>query len=589
MSGLETESELLSQQDLTTLQDSLRVLTDVVERQRTALSQLGRFRAGSAQNQIEQTLTDMDQVLPNLHSAIQHLDRQLRDQERERSQLQALYHVSQVINSSLDLGQVLNQVMDQIIQLTKAERGFLMLLNEAGELEFRVARNVDQETIAGSSFEISRSIVRRVAEQATPIVTTNAQEDPRFSAQESVVAFSLRSILCVPLRVKERVTGVIYADNRIRAGLFSDEDRDMLTAFANQAAVAIENARLFESVANAKNLMDNIFASITSGVITTDVQDQITLFNRAAERILGLPAQEAEGAPYTQVLRPLRDQIAGLVQRVKTRDEPVSWEIESELPHRGPVNLNMNLSPLKDAHQTTTGVAIVVDDLTEQRQREAQTRYIQEVLRSYLAPQVVEQLLADPDKLSLGGERRIVTTFFADIRGFTTFSEQLGPERLMDVLNSYLSLGADAVLLHEGTLDKFQGDMVMAFFNAPLEQEDHALRSVRAALAMRSDIMAYHRQVERAMRLSFGVGINTGEAVFGNVGTAAIKNYTIIGDSVNLAKRLQEEARPNQIILGQATYELVKDYVIANELPPVKVKGRAALERIYELIDLKGV
>jgi PAS domain S-box-containing protein len=512
----------------------------------------------------------------------------MQNQQRERGELEALFHVTQVVNSSLDLDQVLNQVMDQIIQLTQAERGFLMLINDEGELEFRIARNMDQETIEGSSFNISRTIVQRVADQGEPVVTTNAQEDPRFSAQESVVSYNLRSILCVPLSVKDKVTGVIYADNRIKSGLFGERHRNVLTAFANQAAIAIDNARLFASVVDAKNLMDNIFASITSGVITTDIQDQITLFNRAAEHIMGLPATDAEGAPYSKALQPLRDQISPLIQAVKTRDEPVTgWEIEPELPGRGTVNLSLSVSPLKDSRQTTAGVAIVMDDLTERRRLEARTLYIRDVLMSYLAPQVAEQLLADPEKLRLGGERRVVTTFFADIRGFTTFSEHLDPERLMDVLNRYLSIGAEAVFLQEGTLDKFQGDMVMAFFNAPVDQEDHALRAVRAALAMRADIRAYHEQVASPYRLDYGVGINTGEAVVGNVGTAQIKNYTIIGDSVNVAKRLQENAMPNQTLLGLSTYELVKDFVTARELQPVRVKGRETVERVFELIDLK--
>jgi PAS domain S-box-containing protein len=323
-------------------------------------------------------------------------------------------------------------------------------------------------------------------------------------------------------------------------------------------------------------------------VITTDVQDKITLFNRAAERILGVAVDDAEGAPYHKVLRPLRDQVNPLLQTVKTREEPVTgWEIEPELPERGTVNLSLSLSPLKDANHTTTGVAIVMDDLTERRKLEARTRYIRDVLMSYLAPQVAEQLLADPQKLRLGGERRIVTTFFADIRGFTTFSEHLDPERLMDVLNSYLSLGAEAVFLQEGTLDKFQGDMVMAFFNAPVDQKDHALRAVRAALAMRADVEAYHARVTSPYRLEFGVGINTGEAVVGNVGTAQIKNYTVIGDSVNLAKRLQDNAGPNQILLGASTYELVKDQVEVKKLEPIQVKGRDAFEQIFELIDIK--
>jgi adenylate cyclase len=588
MSGFADTAKETTQRDLATLQESLQILNNSIESQRMALAQLGPARPGAPVGQLHQSLADMNALLPRLRAATDQLTRDVQSQQRERGELEALFHVTQLVNSSLDLDQVLNQVMDQIIQLTQAERGFLMLINDRGDLEFRIARNMDRETIEGSSFNISRTIVQRVADEGEPVVTTNAQEDPRFSAQESVVSYNLRSILCVPLRVKGKVTGVLYADNRIKAGLFGERHRDLLAAFSNQAAIAIENARLFASVVDAKNLMDNIFASITSGVITTDIQDQITLFNRAAERILGLPAGKAEKTHYAEVLRPLRDQISPLIQAVKTRDEPVTgWEIEPQLPGRGTVNLSMNLSPLKDSRQTTTGVAIVMDDLTERRKLEARTRYIRDVLMSYLAPQVAEQLLADPEKLRLGGERRIVTTFFADIRGFTTFSEHLDPERLMDVINRYLSLGAEAVFLQEGTLDKFQGDMVMAFFNAPVDQEDHALRAVRAALGMRADIRAYHEQVDPAYRLSFGIGINTGDAVVGNVGTAHIKNYTIIGDSVNLAKRLQDYAAPNQILLGSHTHELVKDYVVARQLEPVQVKGRAAVEQVFELIDLK--
>jgi adenylate cyclase len=577
------------QDELATLKQSLQALGASLDRQRVVLAQLGPVQPGAPQAHLHQASAEIAAVLPRLRTAADRLTRELQNQRRERGELEALFHVTQLVNSSLDLDQVLNQVMDQIIQLTQAERGFLMLINQAGELEFRVARNMDRETIEGSSFEISRTIVQRVAEQGEPVVTTNAQEDPRFRAQESVVSYNLRSILCVPLCVKDKVTGVIYADNRIKAGLFGERHRNVLMAFANQAAIAIENARLFASVVDAKNLMDNIFASITSGVITTDIQDRITLFNRAAEQILGIAAARAEGASYSRALRPLSDQITPLLQTVKTRDRPVTgWEIESELPQRGSVNLSLSLSPLKDSHETTAGVAIVMDDLTERRRLEARTRYIRDVLMSYLAPQVAEQLLADPEKLQLGGERRIITTFFADIRGFTTFSEHLNPERLMDVLNRYLSLGAEAVFTQQGTLDKFQGDMVMAFFNAPVDQEDHALRAVRAATHVRAAIQAYHENVTSSYRLSFGIGINTGEAVVGNVGTAQIKNYTVIGDSVNLAKRLQDYALPNQILLGSATYELVQDHVVVRELDPIQVKGRTALERVFELIDVAG-
>lgn len=159
--------------------------------------------------------------------------------------LSALYEVSQAIGSSLDLAEVLNQVMDAVIRLTKADRGFIMLFNEMGGLDVRAARNVDKETIDGQAMEVSRSVVREVAKIGKGVVTTNAQSDPRFAAQESVVHFSLRSIMSVPLKARGKTIGVLYVDNKARSGMFGEESLTLLESFANQAAVAIENARLY--------------------------------------------------------------------------------------------------------------------------------------------------------------------------------------------------------------------------------------------------------------------------------------------------------------------------------------------------------
>jgi PAS domain S-box-containing protein len=477
--------------------------------------------------------------------------------------------------------------MDRIIELTGAERGFLMLHDEdSGELEVKVARNVDRETIRSTSFQVSRTVVDQVAREGMPVVTTNAQTDPRFAAQESIVAYSLRSILCVPLRVRDRVTGVMYADNRIKTGLFSDRDRDMLAAFANQAALAIENARLFENVkrnlaaiTGMKNLMDNVFASIASGVITTDISDHVTLVNRAAEAIFGLPATNITNRLYTEVLSMARD-LAPLIDAVKANQIVATQELSPKLPDRGAVTWRLSVSPLKDAAQLTQGVAIVVDDLTEKR-------YIIDIFQRYVGPRVVQELLSDPGKLKLGGDRRLITVFYADIRGFSTFSASLKPEKLVEILNAYLGLAADAVLSEDGTLDKFMGDAVMGIFNAPLDQADHALRAVRAALATRAAISAYRETVPPGERLAYGVGINVGEAVVGNIGNAKQQNYTAIGDSVNYAKRLQENAKQDQILISQSAYARVKDYVQANVLEPLLVKGHSTPEAVYEVLGLK--
>ena len=570
MIEIPSKTTVPGQDSIASLREGLNNITRIIARHRGA----------------DALLAELSQHAAALQDLLTHLEQELQEHASERGGLDALYRICQAIGSSLDLTKVLNEVMDQIIRLTGAERSSLMLVEpETGELEFRAARNMDQETIASSSFEISRSIVNEVATSGQPVVTTNAQMDPRFKAQESVIGYNLRSILCVPLRVRGQITGVIYADNRILTGLFSDQDRDLLTAFANQAAIAIDNALLFESVANAKALMDNIFASITSGVITTDVGEQITLFNRAAERVMRVPSSAILGLRLPEALPELAETLEPLVDQVKKYGEPVvEFESEIRLHESGPINLRTSLSPLKDTNGETQGTAIVLDDLTEQRRLES--RY--QLFQRYLPPAVIERLPNDPYELKLGGQRQEITSLFADIRGFTDFSRQHDPETLVDVLNQYLAVGAEAVLAEEGTLDKIMGDCVVALFNAPLAQSDHVLRAVRAALKIREEIDRLHERLSPSYRLDYGVGINVGDVVVGNVGTSQQMNYTAIGSSVNLASRLQEAAGPGQILLSHTVYERVKEQVEARQLPPIQVAGFNELITVYELLCLQG-
>ncbi|NWG35324.1 MAG: GAF domain-containing protein [Chloroflexi bacterium] len=509
--------------------------------------------------------------------------------EQRFSHLQALAGIGQVVNSTLEIDEVLQIVMDTIVRLTGAERGFLMLRDEHGEMQTRIARNWEQESINKNEFAISRTIIERVIQGGEAVLTTNAREDPRFGGQESIIAFNLRSILCVPLMVKTDLIGVIYTDNRIRTGIFSEADRDLLIAFANQAAVAIENARLFsslkrtlEEVTELKNLMDDVFASIVSGVITADVQDQITLCNRAAASILGRASAEIVGRKLEEIVPAFASNIRSHLNAVRESEQPiVGLEFSQKLPERGSVDWRLNLSPLKDAGQRTQGVAIVLDDLTEQKRLEAQRKLFERMV----SPAVIQQL--DPDSLQLGGKRGDITVLFADVRGFTSFSETLEPEKLVSILNRYLAAMAEAVLSQEGTIDKFMGDAIMAWFNAPIPQPDHTLRAVKTALAIREAFEELYRQLPREEHLSFGAGIHYGEAVLGLIGTERRLEYTAISDSVNTAKRLQENSAKNQIILSQAAYERVKDHVVVKPIAPVAAKGKTQPLDVFEVVGLK--
>ncbi len=531
------------------------------------------------------TLEEMSQV----ESQLFRISQDVAAFTEERKNLLALTEIAQVINSSLQLDEVLRIVMDTIIELTQAERGFLMLRDDAGQMATRVARNWEQESLNQNEYEVSRTVIQRVIELGESVLTTNAQQDPRFGGQQSIIAFNLRSILCVPLKVKNDLIGVIYADNRIRSGIFTDSQKELLVAFSNQAAIAIDNARLFESLRSTlsevtalKNMMDNIFASIASGVITANIDDIVTLCNRAAENIIGQTTQQIVGRTLAEVLPSIANNILPQVANIRDRDTTITdLEISHVLPLRGMVDWRLNLSPLKNAEQSTQGVAIVLDDLTERKRLEAQRKLFERMV----SPAVIQQL--DPNSLALGGKRIDITVLFADIRGFTSFSETQTPEGLVSILNQYLAAGAESVLDEEGTVDKFLGDAVMAWFNAPIPQSDHTLRAVRSALKLRDRVAQLHAILPPEAHLSFGVGIHYGDAILGLIGTEKRLEYTAIGDSVNTTKRLQENAAKNQIVISELAYERVKDYVIVNPMSPITVKGKRDPIAIYELLDLK--
>ncbi len=527
--------------------------------------------------------------LRNLESALPVISGKMEAFQKEHSNMLALADVGQVINSSLELDEVLRIVMDNIVRLTKAERGFLMLRDDKGEMITRMGRNWEMESINPSELTVSRSVVARVIQSGEPIVTTNAQEDNRFSGQESIVAFNLRSILCVPLKVKNEMIGVIYADNRIRAGIFADSEKDLLAAFANQAAVAIENARLFsslkhtlEEVTGLKNLMESVFASIASGVITADVQDQVTLANRAAQFIIGQNAPEILGHHLNEVLASVSKEIAPHLKEVRATDKPIiDLEVHHNLPARGNVDWRLNFSPLKDSNQKTQGVAIVLDDLTERKKLEAQRRLFERMV----SPAVIEQL--DPNSLQLGGKRANISVLFADIRGFTSYSEKLSPEKLVFTLNRYLAAMADAVLSQEGTIDKFMGDAIMAWFNAPIPQADHTLRAVKAALALRDSVEALYKILPEEEHLSFGAGIHFGDAVLGLIGTEKRLEYTAISDNVNTAKRIQENSGRNQILISREAYERVMEEVKVIPHVEMNLKGKTHRIEVFEVTGIK--
>jgi len=224
---------------------------------------------------------------------------------------------------------------------------------------------------------------------------------------------------------------------------------------------------------------------------------------------------------------------------------------------------------------------VLTDDLRDQREQ------IRHTFERFVAPEIVEQLLEDPTRVQLGGAEAIITVLFADLEGFTTVSEYTAPSLLLDVLNAYHALLVRCIKANGGTVDKFLGDGVMALYNTPLEQPDHALRAVKTALDILEALPDFHAELSPAFRLGVNFGINTGRAVVGTIGAPEIMDFTAIGDTVNLASRLQGLSENSQITISEDTYQIIADDVIAERVGPRTVRGREVPVITYHVLGYR--
>jgi class 3 adenylate cyclase/CHASE3 domain sensor protein len=361
----------------------------------------------------------------------------------------------------------------------------------------------------------------------------------------------------------------LYEDNEVRKALLLHIDRehtqshvleDELNRFISesQGLFAAETAsfvshRRFLTVVVASFSVASLFAALALGAILS------WSLIRPVRRVDDALAQIAGGDFDTRVRVPNRDEFGHLTENLnRTAGQLATAYAELE-------NLNANLQETVEAK--------VVELARVSR------------LKRYVSPQVAASLLAQEDDLDRPPRRKFLTTFFSDVRGFTTASERMEPEELVDELNDYLTAMTEIVFAHEGTLDKYVGDAVMVFFGDPVIQHDHAERAVRMAFEMRRRMFALQERWLRTYRQSFeiGIGIATGWVTVGDIGSPARSDYTVLGNEVNLASRLSDRASAGQILVTERTLSDVRDLVVATPVENIALKGVSRDVRVYEV------
>ncbi len=492
--------------------------------------------------------------------------------------IQVLLQVAKSLSSELNTDTLIGMIMTKARELVEAERCTLFLVDRlTGELWSKVADGTREIRIP-----MTKGIAGHVASTGQLVNIADAYEDERFNPDvDRKTGFRTRSILCLPLRNNEgRVVGVTQMINKQGGGLFLAEDEQLMEAFSAQAAVAIENAQLFQQTLQMRNHLESILASITNMVLTLDGKGRLATANRPVEPFFHLPETMMRAEPYSSWFADGNEGFVQDVTRVYEDPKPVfAAEYDFRMGDRT-VSANYSVVPLLNFEHVQTGVVVVLDDITQEKRVKA-------TLGRYMAPALAEQVLRD-DKSRLGGVRQKVTVLFSDIRGYTTFAEAMDAAEVVELLNEYFSHMVDAVDAEHGVLDKFIGDAIMAVFGVPFPHEDDSKRACMAALRMTQQLRIFNqkRALTGASAIEIGVGINTGQVVSGNIGSEKRLDYTCIGDGINLGSRLESATKAYGVttLLSEFTYNEIKNEFITRELDLIQVMGKQKSIRLYQLL-----
>ncbi|MCC6474313.1 MAG: GAF domain-containing protein, partial [Burkholderiales bacterium] len=497
-----------------------------------------------------------------------------------RAQEMEFVEVVSEVTADIKLGSLLQRVMGEATRMLNAERSTLFLNDEhSGQLWSEVGQGLESMQIrfpnhvgiAGAVFTSGKSI-------NIPYAYADLRFNPSFDRQ---TGYFTRSILCVPIVNKHgKVIGVTQVLNK-HGGPFSAEDESRLRAFTAQISIALENAKLFADVQNMKNYSEAMLESMSNGVVTLDETGRIVTCNAAGLRILRAEAGEVLYRPAQEFFVEHNAWVLDKLQQVEKTALPETI-MDAELLLKGErVSTNVTVLPLTSVEHKRIGSMVLLEDISNEKR-------LKSTMSRYMDPGIADRLVASGAEM-LGGQAVEATVLFCDIRSFTTHAEQLGPQGTVAMLNEYFTLMVECIQSEGGMLDKFIGDAIMAGFGVPVAHDDDVDRSVRAAIAMINALRRWNAQrvSEGKKPLDIGVGLNTDIVVSGNIGSKKRMDYTMIGDGVNLASRLESACKlyGAHILASEFTYRRLRGTYRAREIDFVVVKGKTHPVAVYEILD----
>lgn len=501
--------------------------------------------------------------------------------EKARAQEARVMELMTAIASDLNFETLLGRIIEGTTELISADRGTFFLYDEdTDELWSLVAEGAGMTEIRLPS---TAGIAGSVFTSGQTINIPDAYEDPRFNAAvDKATGYRTQSILSMPVCNKTgRIVGVIQVLNK-KGGPFTVIDENRVRAFSSQVVSALENAQLFDEVLQLKNYNEGILKSLTNGVVTLDRDGTITKLNEAACRILKVEDNELEGRKASDFFSNSNPWIVRSIDYVaKTNNPDFHADTDLILSNGDSVAVNLNVVPLESVEgEKVVGSMLVLEDITREKR-------VRSTMSRYMAKEVVDRLLETGED-AMAGTTQEATVLFSDIRRFTSITEGLGTRQTVALLNEYFTEMVDVIFQHGGILDKYIGDAIMAVFGAPVTQPQDADNALRAANEMLQKLGDYNLRREKAGEepIEIGIGLCTGEVVAGSIGSVRRMEYTVIGNTVNLAARLESANKHygTRLLLSEATVDRLSSWADIREIDLMRAKGFSRPVKVYESI-----
>ena len=503
------------------------------------------------------------------YELIDMVERKKNELNMKLLELETLFDISVAISSVLDddLG---NEILWRSVGILNASKGIIFLKNDSSPiLQPHVNFNWEIDfPLISQNLAIFKNIIEN---RKGKILTIK----DNFPIQKKL---NEKNLIITPILAKNKLIGfMILANKETRSGTepFNSLDLDLLSSLSNQAAVAMENAKLFKDITKEKQFNESILGSIATGVITLDKLGEVDSINSAGLKIIEMQKEEVIGNHYHYLFEKDEE----ILSLINSSENEGIINSEINLPFytvSKETVINISIAPRVGPKKNAEGLVIAIEDISD-------VSKVKNTFKRYVSKQVVDEILDNQSNLNLGGEEREATVLFTDIRGFTSMSEKMDPKTVVSTLNEYFSEMIDIVFKYNGTLDKIIGDELMIVYGAPLSSEDDTTRALKTAIEMQACIkkMNVKRKKKKEAEILVGAGINRGNVVSGNIGSREMMDYTVIGDTVNLGSRLCSVANPGEILVSDSVFEISKCDFAFKKLNPINVKGKKNKVNVY--------